>query len=341
MIHGHGDDIYSQHSKIESNFSSNVFDQGDRSWLRVFLQDKIDILTSYPEPNATSLVRLLAEKNKVAEESICATHGATDAIYLIAQAFAKSKTAIFVPTFSEYEDACRINQHNITFLKDIEGLKTSDFDTVWLCNPNNPTGKTWNYDLLVEVVDNHSNTVFVIDQTYHYFTPKTTLSYADAVKRENVIIIDSFTKRFALPDLRLGYFAANEELIKKVQFYKQPWAVSQLAIEVGKYVLESAPYALDLNTLLKETKYLQDSLVKLRYMEVFPSDTHFFLCKLHKGTAAELKEYLVKQHKILIRDAANFQGLNASYFRISTQQRKDNDRLIVALKQYEKIIKEQ
>lgn len=333
MIHGHGDDIYSYSVAIKHNFSSNVYEGSDNNWLRQFLQERWSVLHSYPEPNASSFVAQVAAKYNIATNTICATHGATDAIYLIAQAFRGSQTAIFVPTFAEYEDACTVNQHQLSFISDL-GEITEEYDLIWLCNPNNPTGKTHHFEQLLQLIDAYPQTTFVIDQTYRYFTKEKTLSYAAAVQRENLILVDSFTKRFALPDLRLGYFVACPSLIEHIQYYKQPWAVSQLAIEVGKYVMEAAPYPLNLDRLLQETKRLQGALSEIAQIEVLATDTHFFLCKMKYGKASELKAYLVQKHGILIRDAANFRSLNDAFFRIATQQKEENNSLIVAIQSY-------
>lgn len=340
MIHGHGDDIYSQMVQIRSNFSSNVFEQGTNNWLCEFVVENVQLFKSYPEPNAASFVEILAEKNAIASEMFCATHGATDAIYLIAQAFSKSSTAIVIPTFSEYEDACKINKHDLHFVAELDEKLVQDFDTIWLCNPNNPTGKTWGHEQLLQIIDENRETIFVIDQTYRYFTQKMTISYLEAVERPNVILIDSFTKRFALPDLRLGYFVANAELVDKIQMYKQPWAVSQLAIEMGKYVLENKPYPLNLNALRAETRRLQRGLKQIEGLKVCATDTHFFLCELEVGNAEDLKKYLLQNHKILIRNASNFRGLNSSYFRIATQQKEENNCLVAGMKSYCKSRKE-
>lgn len=333
MIYGHGDDIYDRKEQIKSNFSSNVFYGDNSHWLEKFLQERWNVLHSYPEPNASSFVTKIEAKYKLPANTICATHGATDAIYLVAQAFRGSKSAILIPTFAEYEDACTVNQHKLFFIQNLDKISRT-YDLVWLCNPNNPTGASHDYQKLLQLSDRHPKTIFVIDQTYRYFTPKRTLSYLDAIQRPNVILIDSFTKRFALPDLRLGYFVANADVLRRIVYYKQPWAVSQLAIEVGKYVMETAPYPLDLGALLEETRRLQQELGKIETIEVQGTHTHFFLCRLKKGKAANLKKHLLQNHGILIRNAANFRGLNDSYFRIATQQRAENDQLVAALKTY-------
>jgi threonine-phosphate decarboxylase len=65
---------------------------------------------------------------------------------------------------------------------------------------------------------------------------------------------------------------------------------------------------------------------------VLPTNTHFFLCELYKKKASDLKQYLIDNHGILIRDAANFRGLDEHYFRVATQSPEENNNLIEAIK---------
>ena len=56
--------------------------------------------------------------------------------------------------------------------------------------------------------------------------------------------------------------------------------------------------------------------------------------RLKKGNAASLKQYLLEQEGILIRDASNFRGLDESYIRLSTQRTEQNERLVAAMKRW-------
>ncbi len=210
MLHGHGDDIYHQKHKIKANFSSNVPQLQNIPVLQHFWAQKLSMLTSYPEANASSFVNLLANKYGIEPSQIMATHGATEAIYLIAQAFGGCSSAILQPSFAEYADACNINKHKVLNITSTKALEATDTQLVWLCNPNNPNGKVWHYETLLQMIDNHKDTRYIIDQTYRYFTTKKTLTYKDAVSRSNLILIDSFTKRYAVPGLRLGYMVAHK-----------------------------------------------------------------------------------------------------------------------------------
>lgn len=335
MLFGHGDDIYTHNKKIVSNFSSNVIPLYNSELLFEFISHNLAVLSSYPEPNAISFTEVLAEQNNISPSQVCVTHGATDAIYLIAQYFRDSKSLIFAPTFAEYEDACRVNHHQIDFFYTDEELYSSENQLVWLCNPNNPTGKTWEYKKLISIIENQPDTIYIIDQTYRYFTQEETISYTDAITRKNVILIDSFTKRYGLPDLRLGYIIAHQDIIQKIQKYKQPWSVSQLAIETGKYILmNKTSFPLDINKLLKERTLLQNELHNLSSLEVFSTDTHFFLCRIAEKKAKVLKRHLIETAGILIRNADNFRGLDPHYLRLSTQTSDENRQLVLAIKNF-------
>ena len=85
---------------------------------------------------------------------------------------------------------------------------------------------------------------------------------------------------------------------------------------------------------LTEKERLVAALKAIGGLEVWDSDTHFFLGRLRMGRSSALKDYLAYEHGILIRDASNFEGLNDTFFRISTQRMEDNDRLVAAIAQW-------
>ena len=86
--------------------------------------------------------------------------------------------------------------------------------------------------------------------------------------------------------------------------------------------------------LLTETRLLANRLRGIFGIHVYPTSTNFMLCSIQKGSAAELKEYLLAHHGFLIRDASNFEGLKDCHFRISTQTPEFNDELVEAIKTY-------
>jgi len=90
-----------------------------------------------------------------------------------------------------------------------------------------------------------------------------------------------------------------------------------------------------LESYLAETQRLRALLNEIDGIETVDTQTNFFLCTIQQATAAELKEYLAREHGILIRDASNFTGLTPHHFRIATQSPAENDALVAAILNYE------
>ena len=325
MINGHGDDIY-LHRGIRCNFSSNISPLIDTSVLQRYLAERMEVIEHYPEPSAYSLEMLIAAKHGISPSEVLVTSGATDAIYLIAQTLREERTfAVKHPTFSEYADACRMFGYE-------EAPKGGAVR--WLCNPNNPTGEVRSIDTVKVLSRRHH--WLVIDQSYEDYTWRTLLDAQTAIDMQNVIVIHSMTKRFAIPGLRLGYVVAPAAVISRLRANYRPWAVNALAIEAGRWLVqhEKSCYREDITQILSETAYLQKRLSGIFGIHVYPTDTNFMLCSIHQSTAAELKEYLLVNHGFLIRDASNFEGLSACHFRIATQQPDFNDELVEAIRTY-------
>ena len=325
MINGHGDDIY-QYKEIRCNFSSNISPLIDTSALQRFLAERMEVIEHYPEPSAYSLEVLIAEKYGISPSEVLVTSGATDAIYLIAQTLREERTfAVKRPTFSEYADACRMFGYE-------EAPKGGAVR--WLCNPNNPTGEVRSIDTVKVLSRRHH--WLIIDQSYEDYTWSKLLEAQAGIDMQNVIVIHSMTKRFAIPGLRLGYIIAPASVITRLRANYRPWAVNVLAIDAGCWLLKhEKPHDSDhVKQILAETNYLQKRLRGIFGIHVYPTDTNFMLCSIRQSTAAELKEYLLANHGFLIRDASNFEGLSACHFRIATQWPDLNDELVEAIRTY-------
>lgn len=332
MIEGHGDDAY-KYKAIKINFSSNVYNHVDHSGLHQHLFQQMESIRTYPEPEPYSLEKVLAKRFHLSSEEVCVTNGATEAIYLIAQTFRNQISAILMPTFSEYADACRLHGHKVVPIYNLNRLPDRG-RLIWLCNPNNPTGEVREKEVLTACIKQNRQRIFVMDQSYEFFTQKALLTAKEAAEFPNVILLHSMTKRFAVPGLRLGYITACKELLHEIRTQRMPWSVNQLAIEAGHYLLSSSQYDIDISLLLREKERLVQSLLSIGGMEIWPSDTHYMLVQLRMGKAAALKEYLATEQGILIRDASNFEGLNEHFFRIATQTPEENDKLVESIKKW-------
>ncbi len=342
MIDGHGDDGYLYEGSLV-NFSSNVYAHFNHTGLLRHLADCLENVRHYPQPAPFALERRLAQSLGTGEENVMVTNGATEAIYLIAQAYHGDNSTVVCPTFSEYADACEMHGHDLTnffappgsAIIDVLHQLPSDTDLVWLCVPSNPTGEVQDSDSLLRTIRRTPELTFVVDASYAPYSLLPQIDPADGATLPNLLLIHSFTKQFGIPGLRLGYVTGPETLISRLKQQRMPWAVNQLAQDAGLYLLDHKDdYRLPVKMLTEERRRVASELQHIEGFAVYPSDCHILLCRLTEGRACDLKEWLAKQHGILIRDASNFEGLGQGHFRIAVQNPDENDILLNALRQW-------
>ncbi|MFV0364919.1 MAG: pyridoxal phosphate-dependent aminotransferase [Mangrovibacterium sp.] len=332
MIYGHGDDTYQ--GEVQLNFSSNVNPYGPSFELKAHLHHCLSNIHNYPEPLATPLANALAQKHELQTNSVLVTNGATEAIYLLAEVFKRKRSLILTPSFSEYEDACRCYNHELMFAHHNAPWQPVNTDVVWLCNPNNPDGKIYSKEKLQQLLVQHKHCTFIIDEAYTDFLHND-ISLINEVKTyENLIIIRSLTKRFAIPALRLGYLVCSPKLLKSLQAKLHPWRINELALQAGLYCLaHNDSWQEQRATLLTESERFQQEIQTLNGFELTPSDTTFFLVK-SPIPAALLKKKLLERYQILIRNASNFRSLSDFHLRLATQTPEANDDLLNILRSW-------
>ncbi|MBQ6201630.1 MAG: aminotransferase class I/II-fold pyridoxal phosphate-dependent enzyme [Prevotella sp.] len=335
MIFGHGDDAYRYGEQIKIDFSSNIYYGADLSGLQAHLTSRFGIVTHYPEPEPTSLEKMLARKLGVADNTVMVTNGATEAIYLIAQLYSGWASIIPQPTFTEYEDACKLFNHLLSYNADDELEVLPEDRIYWLCNPNNPTGNVVNTLLLRHIIRQHPRYLYVIDQSYKDYTLSPMIRPKDMTDCYNVMLVHSLSKTYCIPGLRLGYIFASPIIIDRLRQIRQPWTVNAVAIEAGKYLLENDPKMIpDLPAFLTEAQRLRKNLSAIHGLLVMDTNTHFMLVNIDRSNTLDLKQWLIDHYGILIRDASNFRGLDNHCFRVTTRTPEENDLLVEALKEY-------
>lgn len=334
MLHGHGDDGYLYKKKLTADFSTNVWYGGEPAGLKEYLFARWDVINKYPEVVAESLCKKVSEHHNLDTANILVTNGTTESIYLIAQANKDKTKTIVTPAFSEYEDACKMYNHQLQFCnwEQLAASANIETDLFFICNPNNPTGAVFHN--LEALIENNPAATFIVDEAFIDFT-FSIHSIIQLINRyKNLVILRSLTKAFAIPGLRLGYIAAHAAIIEKLKSQKAPWTVNALAIEAGKFILDNyKTIQLPLKDLLQDK---QDFIQKLQdaSIKIYESHTHFFVAETPKGTAPELKQFLLGNFGILIRDASNFRGLGNQHFRLATLAPTQNQLLINALKEW-------
>ena len=333
MIYGHGNEVHKLN--ITTDFSSNVWYKGVSEEICNVLIKHIGNIGNYPEPDACSLKNRIAAHFNLTNNNVIITNGSTEAFYLIAQAYACKRSVIVCPSFSEYYDACKMHCHQIVQVKNTSDWQSLHFKNqiVWFANPNNPDGKTIAIAEITSMLKNNPSSVFVLDEAYIELCYTTETAIPLLVKYSNLIIVRSFTKAFSIPGLRLGYIVSSQKMTDKIKAILMPWNVNSLAVAAGVYIMENYDSLLPVKAEIKsETAYFQRELSEIKELKVYPSDCNFFMVQSLAKPANEIKEFLIKDYGILIRDASNFKGLDKSYFRIAIQKPEMNNIFVKAIK---------
>ncbi len=345
MINGHGNNLYHfERGKIKYDFSSNIAYNNKSGLIISYLKDVLDSVKNYPDPGAISLTYKIAVRHKIKAGNVLVVNGSAEAFYLVAHLLGilagnagnrECNTLIFTPSFAEYEDSCKLYNHKLTF-RDISLFTDTDltrFDSLWLGTPNNPDGYRTKYHDILQKCKNSPDCRFVVDMAYNQLSDseEETVNIAG-----NLILINSLTKSFGIPGLRLGYIIAAESIIDRLSQMRPPWSVNSAALMAGGYVMDNYDTLLfDKKELIEESLFLQKEISGISSFSVTGSGCNFFLCSINDcRNASDLQKYLIEKHGILIRDASNFRGLTPRHFRIAAQTREANIHLIDALKKW-------
>src|SRR5919202_1683391 len=236
--------LYSVNPKlVKVDFSSNVNPLGISSVVLSSIREHLQsISSSYPDHECLELKKsILAYLDSgLTLDCICVGNGATEIIHDFARSFVRNKELIPTPTFCEYEAASNRTGAKVMLVPlkkmrlDSEALleKSKNLDAVFLCSRNNPTGlvDTSEIKKVVESVD--SSTKILVDESFIELVDDNNRAYSfiDKVNEfDNLVVLRSFTKSFALAGLRVGYCVSNPKLAKKIAAKHIFWNVNGVA----------------------------------------------------------------------------------------------------------------
>lgn len=344
----HGGDVYSARQKARReplDFSANINPLGMPPPAIEAARQSLQQCIHYPDPLCRELREALAVYEGVPMKRIVCGNGAADLIFRLITAVRPQKALLLAPTFAEYEQALRSVGCEIEFftLREEElfslteaflQMLSPEVDFIFLCNPNNPTGRTITPELLQRIVKRciASQIVLVVDECFNDFLEQPehhTLKYA-LETAPNLVLLKAFTKSYAMPGLRLGYcLCGSESLAERLLLCGQPWSVSIPAQAAGIAALKERGYLEKTRLFVqRERRWLTGELQKLG-MYVFPSEANYLLFRTQ--TAIPLREQLEAQG-VLIRSCSNYRGLDRRYYRIAVRRHDENQKLVAALK---------
>jgi threonine-phosphate decarboxylase len=348
MISGHGGNIYQLAQQLQclpsdiSDMSANVNPLGPMPALIDHLQASISAIAALPEVDAGGIVAAFSRFYGIDPRQVMAGNGTTELIYLIPRALGAKKTLVVGPTYSDYRDACALNQvaceHLICrekddFAPDMQAIRrmAGPADLVFLCNPNNPTGTLVARPDIDALCRSLPDTVFVVDESYLPFAPVPADASMIGSNLPNVMVLNSMSKAFRIPGLRIGFVKAPESLIKALTPFALPWSVNSLAQAAVQWLMNH-PERVELflsstrNMVETEKRRIEECIHKETRARCFPSATSFVLIRLPDGLKAPTVWRHMADNRILIRNCDNFTGLSDAFIRISLKSQAENRR---------------
>jgi len=346
MIHGHGGNIYEFARQFNCrpseiiDMSSNINPLGPPPGLLQYLTENMDAITRLPEVDAGLTVKRFGSFIGVDSNRLLAGNGTTQFIYAIPRILKIGKTLIVGPTYSDYGDACRfqgtpymvhITDESREFNFAIEQIdqELEKVDTVFICNPNNPTGTLIPAKALRNLCRSHPNKNFIIDESYLDFVPNAENETMVNSDLDNVIVLLSVSKIFKIPGLRTGFITACSDKIEKFRSYLLPWSTNSLAQLAIDYISDQKVM---IQSFINDTRlYIRNqrqqfyhAMENAGHIKLFNSQAPFVLLKLRGGLSANDVWQRLAREKILIRRCVNIQGLSDRFIRISLKTPDDN-----------------
>ena len=298
----------------------------------------IESIDRYPEPGSPRLVEYLAELHGVPADHILVGAGTTELISLIGQAYCgrgepggprMTVAHLIEPTYGEYRRTSAQNGlHAEIYDEHILGweqefLPRGARGIFWTGHPNNPTGRAWDRDRLLSLIDASPDLLTVVDEAYLQFFPdesgRTVVGAVPA--RDNLLVLRSMTKIYAIPGLRIGYAVAPAEMVARLRRFQQPWTVARGAEAAALASLADDEYLeRTVELIARESARLTDRLWDVPGIRpvwpdrdrpaTAPPMPNFVLASLvdTPWTSTQVQDALAYQG-LLVRECSNYSGL--------------------------------
>ncbi len=343
---GHGGNIHLLSRQASGknpiiDFSANINPKGPPAWLRATISKELSGIIHYPDPDCYTFIEAVADFHRISKDSIIAANGTTELLYALPGVLPCRRAVIPVPSYIDYQKVMELNgleilqfplspENNFQLETNALAEIIQPDDIVIIGSPNNPTAGLVEPAAIARLAEKFPHSWFLIDEAFLDFVPGST---SVAGISTNIITLNSLTKFYAIPGLRLGFGGFPVSIAEKLRQVLPPWTVNSLAQAVGAKLFADIDYReKTLNYLQGVQTELFDTLSTFRKITVFPSEVNYFLVRIEtESNVRILAKHLLQYHNIAIRDCSNYAGLSDKYFRIAVKTPEENAQLINGL----------
>ena len=300
----------------------------------------------YPDRTQSLFRKRLAALHSLDPACLLPGNGAAELFTWAARDAAEQGTSVLpAPGFADYGRALRCWQatsHQQKLALVWNGAlpqplpEPGEGSVLWICNPHNPTGQLWSRASLQPLLQRYA--LVICDEAFLPLVPngeqQSLLPLVD--KHSNLVVIRSLTKLYGIAGLRLGYAVAQPQRLQRWAQWRDPWPVNGIALAVGERLLASPRRyhrwceRVQL-WVATEGAWMQQQLAALPGITPMPSAVNYLLIRSNRSLVP-LREAMEQRHRILLRDCRSFEGLGENWLRIGLQSRRNNRRIIRALR---------
>jgi len=200
------------------------------------LKNNVGSYTRYTDMEGLPELRGLIQKklineNKIKTENVIVTNGAIEAIFdtMLTYLSKDSEVILLTPCYGKYHAVPNLLGSKIKTVS-LNNKNRPDFDKLAQCitkktklivvnSPCNPTGVVYsNYEIkqLIKIAEEH-DLILLSDEVYEKYVYVNNGHVSPARFSDRVITVNSFSKTYGLPGLRLGYLAGALDLVSPIR----------------------------------------------------------------------------------------------------------------------------
>lgn len=295
------------------------------------------LVNRYPDTDSSKLIGAISKAYKVESENVTCGVGSDELIDCILASCLDEDDKVLIPypSFSMYSEFTLLNSGlgvkvplKSDFTYDTEAMKKviqeKQPKVVFICNPNNPTGCTMPREE-IEAILKLSKGLVIVDEAYEDFASEEISVIPLINEYDNLIVLRTFSKAYALAGARVGYAIACKELIDLINAVKPPYNLNMFSQLVATWAIEHKEIFKDnAKKIIAQRAYVEEGIKALGF-KTYASEANFIWLELPDVYFEALRE-----RKIYIRQMA---VEDKKYYRITIGSPEENEILLTALKE--------
>lgn len=276
----------------------------------------------YPDPLASEVVEALTKKENLSTENIFVSAGSDELIDLLIRGYVKKNESVLTisPTFGMYQYLAEVN--GVTFKSVPMELSISNNSAiaeyaiqketffqeakktkiVFIARPNNPDGQVIDSDFIKKLLS--LPILVVIDEAYIEFSNEKSMAN-EVSSYENLIILRTFSKAYALGGARIGYGIVPQSVRRTLLSIKQPYNVNGIAQILAYKALKNTKISENTKKIIQTRDKFFASLINLaenqQLFKVHTSEASYILLTFFDYTVAKEFYLYMRENGIFIR----------------------------------------